>query len=259
MNRRVKQFLYGGGYVIFLVAIFTGIYFAYLAPEPSCFDKIQNQDEAGVDCGGVCGGSCAILDVRSIEVRNVEVVVVRDVTIAVVEIRNPNTNFGVKGFDYTLNLADEFGENMLIRDTTAIYPGEVRYRVLVDVLTGPRRGNFDILPYTFATSSTSWVGVEQFSRPQSQVRDVKSQYDSERKVLLVEGILMNSNDFSINQAIISAVVRDGSGKLIGASRTLANSLPARGERYFQVVVPIVAGVAEGDIAPVKITVEMTKE
>ncbi|PIR88181.1 MAG: hypothetical protein COU10_00520 [Candidatus Harrisonbacteria bacterium CG10_big_fil_rev_8_21_14_0_10_45_28] len=258
MNRRVKQFLYGGGYAIILVAIFIGSYFAFFAPAPSCFDKVQNQDEVGVDCGGGCGGNCAILSVRSIEVSKVESVVVRDVTIAVVEIRNPNANFGVKSFDYTLNLADAFGENMLIRDTTSIYSGEVRYRVLVDVPVSPSGDSFDALPYTLSTSSVRWIEAELFLRPQSQVRDTKSEYDSDRRLLVAEGVLQNSNDFAVKQAAINAVVRDRTGKLIGASKTLVKELPPQGERYFQVVVPIIAGVAEGDIAPVKITVEMVR-
>ena len=57
---------------------------------------------------------------------------------------------------------------------------------------------------------------------------------------------------------MNALVRDKSDKLIGASKTLLKDLRANEERYFQIIVPVQAGVAEGDIAKPRLTVEISR-
>ena len=56
MNKYIKkQIIIAFVYLIILAVIGTGFYFLFLKPTlPSCSDKIQNQGEAGVDCGGPC-------------------------------------------------------------------------------------------------------------------------------------------------------------------------------------------------------------
>ena len=44
--------IFSGFAVLVLLIVLGGIY--YFEPSPSCFDKIQNQNEEGIDCGGVC-------------------------------------------------------------------------------------------------------------------------------------------------------------------------------------------------------------
>ena len=58
MSRRVKQVVYGILYLAILGGIVTGIYFLLLKQPASCFDGIQNEGEAGIDCGGPCAVVC---------------------------------------------------------------------------------------------------------------------------------------------------------------------------------------------------------
>ena len=247
--------MYGLGYLAFVALIVFFVYLIRFSQPPTCFDGKLNQDEEEVDCGGVCP-ACNVRRVRPIEISSLESVVVRDITIAVVEIKNPNNSYGAKDVDYSLLVKDQLGESIRINDSTFLYPSEIRYRVLIDVPA--ESGQPDALPYSFSTSTLTWVSAEDLIRPRTQLRDVRSEFDGTRKVLIVQGVLKNDNDFSSSEAIVNAIVRDGFGKLIGASKTLLKDLGANEERYFQIIVPIQAGVAEGDISDPRITVEIVR-
>ena len=65
MPRILKQTLFG----LFFLAVFGGVVFwIYQSTRPvlTCFDKIQNQDEEGVDCGGKCQILCRADSIKPI-------------------------------------------------------------------------------------------------------------------------------------------------------------------------------------------------
>ena len=47
-------------YLTFFLLFSLSLYF-YFKPQPSCSDGKQNQNEQGVDCGGVCVQECDIV------------------------------------------------------------------------------------------------------------------------------------------------------------------------------------------------------
>src|SRR3989338_1384244 len=51
-----KQLTYFLVFLIVIIGVIVGFYLNITAP--SCNDKKQNQDEKGVDCGGVCAKEC---------------------------------------------------------------------------------------------------------------------------------------------------------------------------------------------------------
>lgn len=54
-----RQLLYGGIVLGFLFVITAlPIYFIFVKKEATCFDGIKNQNEANIDCGGVCERAC---------------------------------------------------------------------------------------------------------------------------------------------------------------------------------------------------------
>jgi len=258
MKRRSKQIVYGTSYIVFLLIILTVVYAIWLKPVPTCFDGILNQDEQGVDCGGICQKSCSLLSLRPVEIVSVDSVVVNNMNIAVVEIRNPNVEYGVGNFEYSLSVPNRFGEVMLLNDETFIYPGEIRYRVLIDVPIETLGGEIDSLPYKFSTSTLNWLRLDSFSKPKSQIRDVKTSFDTERNLLFIEGILKNENNFKISEAVLSGAIYDDDNLLIGASRTLIKDLEPVGERFFQIVVSVNANFDQSKVVAPKLRVEMMR-
>ncbi len=49
---------YISGFLLFILLILSFIFFKFFNKEPTCNDKIQNQGELGVDCGGPCTILC---------------------------------------------------------------------------------------------------------------------------------------------------------------------------------------------------------
>jgi hypothetical protein len=96
----------------FLLSVGLIIYFM-MKPDPTCFDEMKNQNENGIDCGGVCALQCSTdttplqtLWTKSFQVRPF----VYDIA-ALVE--NINTHAGVREFTYTVDLFDAAGRNIL--------------------------------------------------------------------------------------------------------------------------------------------------
>lgn len=54
-----RQLKFGSVFVLaVLIIVGTPIYFIFFNKAPTCFDNKQNQDEAGIDCGGLCQRAC---------------------------------------------------------------------------------------------------------------------------------------------------------------------------------------------------------
>src|SRR3989344_4548698 len=123
MQRIGKQFIYG----VFYLAIFGGLiyasYFFLVKPAPTCTDRKQNQEEAGLDCGGPncapCTAGLSPVAIRlSTVLRGAE-------PVALVRLANPNTTFGAERISYRIEVLDS-GDAALrtLEGETFVYPGE---------------------------------------------------------------------------------------------------------------------------------------
>ena len=76
---------------------------------PSCFDSVQNQDERGIDCGGICMQMC-IGDTQDLVVVWSKMFPVGDdVYDLAAKINNPNDDALLPYFGYTFKIYDESG------------------------------------------------------------------------------------------------------------------------------------------------------
>ena len=86
--------------IAFFASVFTVRYYL-TRPDPTCFDKVQNQDETGVDCGGVCAAECAVTyNPESLGIVDTTFVPGgdKDVYDVVAKIHNPNDELGSAAF-----------------------------------------------------------------------------------------------------------------------------------------------------------------
>lgn len=122
--RAQRQLTYFGIFsgIIFLI-VFSLIYF--FNPAPTCFDRIQNQEEEGVDCGGSCEKGCLgdIKDIVVLWTRFFQITSAHyDVAVLV---ENPNLFAGVRLVQYQIKLHDEKNVLVAIRNgITFINPQE---------------------------------------------------------------------------------------------------------------------------------------
>src|ERR1051325_1546720 len=105
MTRSLKKLLYGLLYIgLFLFIGFT-FYSSTTAPAPSCTNGIRDQGEEGIDCGGPCAISCAILKLNPIRVIDGPYVFsAGGKTVLLAEAYNPNSDYGASVANYEFDL-----------------------------------------------------------------------------------------------------------------------------------------------------------
>lgn len=98
------------------LVIAAGILVYLNRPAPTCFDGKQNQDELGIDCGGVCEEVCQdLVDMPVVEwVRHFYISQGNYGAVAIV--RNPDSQLSAHDVPYQLRFYNE--ENLLIKEQT---------------------------------------------------------------------------------------------------------------------------------------------
>ncbi len=108
---RQRQLNYLTTVVAFLALVGLVIYFVY-KPVPTCFDGRQNQDEEGVDCGGVCSLACSN-QIQALKIDWVRPLKVEDGWYDLTaQVENLNQNLGNRYLPYIFSVYDT--DNVLI-------------------------------------------------------------------------------------------------------------------------------------------------
>ncbi|MBI2035770.1 MAG: hypothetical protein HYT12_03785 [Candidatus Liptonbacteria bacterium] len=233
--RRIgKQFLYGIFYTTFFFAIIYAPYFI-LKPEPTCFDGKQNQDEAGVDCGGASCMSCEIKSLKPIEVVLRTSFLAQDPVI-LVKLENPNTRFGALKLPYQLDVYGASGNIIkTFKDETFIYPGD-KEKYIVKQLDGA--GSVVIGSPKITLGDPVWESVNKFRKPNFTFRQVNS--DVKSGEIFIRGNIKNEETLLFTQVDIGALFYSINGTLLGVSKTQVRDVKAFEERFFQIEYPISA-------------------
>ncbi|MEI8339797.1 MAG: hypothetical protein WCF94_04020 [bacterium] len=107
-QKRRTAYLFG--FVFILGLILVGLYFLLLSKAPTCNDGVQNQNELGVDCGGICETqSICVEDVLPLNVVWTKVSLVQASTgvyNAIAYIKNPNVFASAKDIPYSFKIYD---------------------------------------------------------------------------------------------------------------------------------------------------------
>jgi len=214
-------------YVSIILGIFAlilgGLYYFY-KPIPSCFDDKKNQDELGVDCGGVCAKACPA-QLIPLTIWWTRIFPTSSGVYDVANlVENQNAHFGVKNIKYVLRIYDQF--NVLIAERTGetfFNPQEkfVIYEPNIDTKERKAERAFLYLDDTAVwqrikvTPPTLVIGAKNFSNiPQPRLQS---------KVTNTSLELLRNSKFV-------AVLSDASGNALGASQTLIDSLEGNNSR-----------------------------
>jgi hypothetical protein len=215
-----RRIIYASSILGFFALIGTIVYFTKYYDPPSCFDKIKNQDEEGVDCGGMCNVVCLQAITQPIVLWSRTFQVARGVYSAVAYIENPNIGLGTAEAVYHFKLYDE--DNILVSEVFGrafISPNEKFAVIEPRISTGQRvpvRAFFEFLSYS------SWI-KEPKEKPLMIVRGEKA--SNTQTSPRVDAILQNGTIFDIPNVDITAIVYDKNENAIAASATIAEVLP----------------------------------
>jgi hypothetical protein len=221
-----KQLTYGF-VLILIIAIIIGlpVYFYFFNKTPTCFDKRQNQNETGIDCGGVCSRACSadvvedplILWSRAFPIANGKYNLVA-------YLQNPNINYVSERFNYVLSVYDD--KNVLIgtREGVTSAPYNKNFVVFEQAFDANQR---TIGKVTFEIASkVTWIkSVEE-----------KSKFSiSSDQIVLVAGTptltssITNKTVERFQNFYVVAIVYDVEGNAMVVSRTLVDELQPKGK------------------------------
>jgi hypothetical protein len=147
--RTKRQFIGLGSVALVVIIIITYWAIGYFSVAPTCFDREQNADETGIDCGGSCALRCSF-ETRELIPEWQRVTYVTDgVYSAVAYIENQNTGSGVEQIPYRFRLYDD--ANLIVAERTgATFVGSNDRFAIVEsnIVTGnriPSRAFFEFL------------------------------------------------------------------------------------------------------------------
>lgn len=212
------QILYASLILFGLVLIAAGGWFLFFYTPDSCSDGAQNQNEEGIDCGGVCALLCEAPNVSATWARSVRVA--PGVYHAVAMVRNSDAGAGTTNLPYTFSLYD--ADNLLIatkKGLATLEPGEVVPIFEKNVITGERVPVRTFIDFEGGT----WFKMERIESP---IRITSQSLDQNN--LRLTASVENKTPSAVENIILTALLYDADDVLVAASQTVINTLQARG-------------------------------
>jgi hypothetical protein len=216
--RKTKYTL--GVFLFFFIIIGVWGFFRFHKPE-TCSDGKQNQNEEGVDCGGICSLACSTSVLSPTVLWSRTFPIAHGFYNAVAFIENQNQNLGVKSVVYRFKLYD--AENVLVAERvgkTFLLPNEKFAIFEPRINTGeriPKRTFFEFIQFS------DWIKNNK-ENPKILVRGEKfSNIDIFPRV---DAILQNGTVANISDIGVVAIVYDKNDNAMAVSSTKVDMLPA---------------------------------
>lgn len=215
-----RRLYYLGAILLFFGLIIYASYFVFVRQPASCTDKIKNQDELDIDCGGVCKTVCEIEVHPLIKSWTRLFKTVDGKYDAASLIENPNFNLGIKELDYTFKLYDI--DNLFITEKSGKVFVNSRDKFVIfegGLDTGKRIPIKAILEFK---NPITWSRVDPKKGKPSIV--IQNPDLIEGQIPRLSAEIINNSIFDLTDMIITAVIYDEDNNAIGVSQTFINSL-----------------------------------
>jgi hypothetical protein len=209
-----------------VVAFLSIVLISALYKAPSCSDGVQNQGEAGIDCGGPCALLCSaqeqpptVLFTKTVTNGEGRIDVVADV-------ENKNSDAAAKNVPYVITLYD--ANQMLIGQASGMLdlPPNASVPVFApSVASGNQavKGAFlDIDP-----TSLQWFSMPTDTRVVPTI--VTAGLGGTISAPRVEATLANPSTAPLTNVQVIVFVHDGAGNIIASSATVVPTIPAQGQ------------------------------
>jgi len=237
-SRILKQGMIAVAYIVFLSTMLFGAYYLFIRVAPTCSDGKQNQDEGGIDCGGICATQCEPpLNAKDLVTREVAFVPAGQKSYDVLaKIYNPNDIAGASRFSYTLALRDAAGTLLAQQSGTSfILPQEMKY-VFEFHLSSP------VTPtqVTLEISQITWERFRGYAeRPRViVVQQAYNRIQSGPGYGAATGLVVNESLYDFRSLLVKVVLRDASGKPLAINSTEMLTMPSKEQRDFRLVWPM---------------------
>lgn len=237
LSRRAKQSVIA--LVYFIIAVLLGIfvYYAFIKAAETCFDSKQNQNETGIDCGGICATTCKD-NIVGEDLQFTEMAFVpgeNEKYDVLAKVYNPNDVAGASSFVYTVTLKDSAGTVLATRSGRSyILPQENKYLLELNLAAA-------VVPATvaFTVESVEWSRLSGYQKKPAVNIYQKSYSEISSGVGFGEakGLLANESSFDFRSIVVRVVLRDSTGKPLAFNSTEIRTVRAGEERDFRLVWP----------------------
>jgi hypothetical protein len=203
--------------VVIIIAAFF-VYNKFFNKEPNCFDNILNQDERGVDCGGVCALLCPDESRAPIVVYNRLFKAGPGAYTALALVENPNQNVYSKYMSYVFKVYDP--RNILLFEVsgrTFVPPGRIFPIFEHSILTGNREAQK--ITFEIIENDIPWEkGV--YNDPDIRIINVSHEGKDTRSRITAQ--IENNEVYPLRNVEVVAVVYDMEGNAHEASATIVD-------------------------------------
>ncbi len=230
-----KKIIISSVYLAMLLLIIWGFY-AKFRHVPTCEDRIKNQNEEGVDCGGVCQKSCGIV-AQELIVGKMGAVPsgIAGKYDFYVQITNPNATFGDKNFSYKLNFKDAGGSVIAARQGSSyILPGERKYIIESNLDAPSAPASFDL-----NITNSDWVEFnDYYEKPDLQIVNKNySEVSGGVGFSEASGLLKNKSAFDFDLIKVEIILKDNDGNVLALNSTQMKTVAADEQRDFRISWP----------------------
>jgi hypothetical protein len=235
------------------ILVLIGMYFFYIIfikkPE-TCSDAIRNQNERGIDCGGVCDRMCNNDVSPVITMWQRPVKITDGVYSAIAYIENKNQNAGIQKLSYEMRMYDE--KNVLITEPvygeTFVTPNSRSAIIENNIITGntvPKTVFFTWKGYT------GWDRVKKYPDQSFITSTDVTTKDIETSPKISATLNNKHTDYDYKNLPVIVIVYDSEKNIITTSNTLVDMLPHQSSKkvYFSWQLPFVVKPARVEIIP----------
>ncbi len=149
-----------------------------------------------------------------------------------VQIKNPNTDFGATDVFYELKLFGQDNELLGIRNGSInLLPGQTRYEII-----SPLKTDREVANTSFKITNANWQKLKEFI-PQSLFLVKNEEYlktPLEPGFSKLRATLHNNSNFDFDRVDIHIVLFDGNGKPIAVNKTDVRTFLSGTDRFFEV-------------------------
>lgn len=237
LSRSTRQIIVAAVFFSILTLLLLGVYFAFIKSPATCFDNKKNQNEQGIDCGGICSAVCKEVIVAE-DLQFQEVVFVpggNNRFDVLAKVYNANDQIGASSFRYTFELKDASGAVLqTYSGKSYILPQETKNIIAIGLETEGEPASVG-----FLVDSVEW---ERFSGYQEKpaVNIYQKRYNELTTGVgfgEVFGLLSNESPYDFQTIIVKVILRDKSGKALAFNTTTMNTVRSSEERDFRLIWP----------------------
>ncbi len=232
--------------LIIFVLLAIPFYFLFLNKKPNCFDGIQNQNETGTDCGGICQKICPAESLNPLVLYTRIFEIAPGRYSAVANIENPNAKLLAQDVPYSFKIYDSHDVLITEKYGSVFIPPNAIFPIFEGPLnTGnriPGKVSFQFENYPVWARATTTRPILKISNQTFAATDTLPRLDAE---------VENPTPYDLKNIEVAALIYDAGGNLIAASKTTLARLPRSSTApiYFTWNSPFSAPIAKIDIVP----------